>query len=57
MYVDSGATENVIGEGMVQSVDVEKGIAAKMGVEYEIADGSRIPNLGEQRLSAVSTEG
>ena len=34
---------------MIQSVDTLPGVASKMGIEYEIADGTRIPNKGEQK--------
>ena len=57
LVVDSGATENVVGEDMLQSVDTKTGIAAKRGVEYEVANGVRMPNLGEKRFKCTSTEG
>ena len=57
MCVDSGALENVIGEGMIQSVDTVPGSASRLGIEYEVANGTRIPNLGEQRVYAVTDEG
>ena len=46
MAVDSGATETVVGEDMVESVEVVEGEASKKGVQYEVANGVRIPNLG-----------
>ena len=50
LAVDSGATENVVSEDMLQSVEMKEGLAAKRGVEYEVANGTRIPNLGEKRF-------
>ena len=42
---------------MLQSVEMKEGLAAKRGVEYEVANGTRIPNLGEKRFVGVSNEG
>ena len=57
MAVDSGATETVIGEDMVSSVDLKEGEPFKRGVQYEVASGTLIPNLGEKRFIAVGEEG
>ena len=35
----------------------KKGLPVREGVEYEIANGDRIPNLGEKKFSGVSEEG
>ena len=55
--LDSGATETVLGENMLKSVETKEGVASRRGVEYEIATGELIPNLGEKRFQAVSEEG
>ena len=55
--LDSGATETVVGEEMLESVETKEGAASRRGVEYEIATGERIPNLGEKRFVGVSEEG
>ena len=55
--LDSGATETVMGEDMLSSVETKEGGASKRGVEYEIATGELIPNLGEKKFQAVSQEG
>ncbi|MDA8582758.1 hypothetical protein N9L68_00965 [bacterium] len=55
--VDSGASETVIHEEMVKSVAVREGPASKRGVKYEVANGVRIPNLGEKKFSGSSEEG
>ena len=57
LAVDSGASETVIGEHMVQSAELRDGIASKRGVEYEVANGVRIPNLGEKRFVGTTDEG
>ena len=57
LTVDSGASETVVGEGMIDSAEVTEGWAMKKGVEYEVANGVRIPNLGEQRFVAHTQEG
>ena len=53
--VDSGASEMVIGPDMLQSVDLRTGNTSKRGLEYEVADGSRIQNQGEKSLSGSQT--
>ena len=57
MAVDSGATETVIAEDMVKSVETQPGEAMKKGVRYEVASGDLIPNLGEKCFTAVGEEG
>ena len=48
--LDSGATETVMGEDMLNSVETKEGAASKRGVEYEIATGELIPNLEEKKF-------
>jgi hypothetical protein len=57
LAVDSGATETVMGEDMLECVDVKEGRASKAGVEYEVANGDKIPNLGEKKFVGHSEEG
>ena len=57
LAVDSGATETVISEEMVTSVDTKEGQGSRRGVMYETANGERIPNLGEKRFIAHTEEG
>ena len=57
MAVDSGATESVANETLLSSVPTVPGPASKRGVEYEAANGARIPNEGEKRFEAVTGEG
>ena len=55
--VDSGASETVVGEDMIQPVETREGRASKNGVCYEVANGVRIPNLGEKIFIGTSGEG
>ena len=55
--VDSGASETVIGVDMLSAVELREGPAKKRGVEYEVANGVRTPNLGEKKFIGTSDEG
>ena len=57
LAVDSGASETVVNENMIVTTDVQEGLNSKNGVEYEVANGIRIPNLGAKRLIGVTSEG
>ena len=57
MTVDSGASETVVGEDMISAVATKEGQASRRGVVYEVANGVRIPNLGEKQFVGVSHEG
>ena len=57
LFVDSGATETVVGEGELRTVEVKEGAASRRGVQYEVANGVRIPNLGEKSFAGHSEEG
>ena len=54
MGVDSGASETVIGPDMISNVELKEGEHKRRGVQYEVATGELIPNLGEKRFVAVS---
>ena len=56
LYVDSGATETVIGEDTLQAIEARKGEAQMRGVHYEVANGVRIPNMGEKEFKGVSED-
>ena len=47
MAVDSGASETVLPEEDLPSIELKEGEAKRKGVQYEVADGTLIPNLGE----------
>ena len=57
LTVDSGASETVLGPEMLPSVPVVEGPASRRGVEYEVADGSRIANEGEKIFEAHTQTG
>ena len=57
MAVDSGATETVVGENMLPGVETKAGEASRRGVQYEVANGERIDNLGEKQFTCVGDEG
>ena len=57
LAVDSGASETVIGEDMLAGVETKEGLASRRGVQYEVANGVRIPNLGEKKFRGFTEEG
>ena len=57
MVVDSGATDTVVGEDMLQSIKTTPGLASKRGVQYEVANGDLVPNLGEKQFIAEWEDG
>ena len=57
MAVDSGATETVVGEDMLESIETKEGAAYRRGVEYEVANGERVANLGEKKFTCYSNDG
>ena len=57
MAVDSGASETVVGEEMLEGVLTKEGEASRRGVQHEVANGIRIPNLGEKKFKGYTSEG
>ena len=57
MAVDSGASETVIGEEMVATTPLNESEGSHRGVEYIVANGDTVPNLGEKRFNAWTGEG
>ena len=57
LAMDSGASETVIGEDMLTAVETKEGPASRRGVQYEVANGVRIPNLGEKSFRGYTDEG
>ena len=55
--VDSGASETVMGEDELPTVQTKEGAAYKRGVEYEVANGTRIANEGEKTFNAYTAGG
>ena len=57
LAVDSGATETVVSEDMLQSIRTQEGVASRRGVKYEEANGVRIDNEGEKKMVVTTEEG
>ena len=57
MAVDSGASETVVNEDMLPTVSLKESEGSRKGIEYKVANGESIPNLGEKRFKAWSREG
>ena len=57
MAVDSGASETVIPETAVRGSDIKPSEASRRGVQYEVANGHRIPNLGQKSFLGYTHEG
>ena len=54
MAVDSGASETVVNEEMLPTIETIVGVAYRQGVEYELASGETIPNQGEKVFTGES---
>ena len=48
MAMDSGASESVVNDEMLPRIETLEGEAMEKGVQYEVADGTLIPNLGRR---------
>ena len=57
LAVDSGDRETVIPPDILEDVELRQGAPHKRGVEYEVANGVQIPNLGEREFTGVTAEG
>ena len=49
--------ETAIGEDTRKFMKLLEGHAFRRGVEYDVANGVRIPNLGEKKFDAVTEDG
>ena len=61
LTVDSGACEAVMPKEVCSHIEIQESEASRKGVEYEVASGSTIVNLGEKvpdndRRSQVAEE-
>ena len=56
LTADSGACDTVIPRTTAESIPIMPSLASLRGMEYEVANGQSIPNLGE-RQCLVWTEG
>ena len=57
MYVDSGATETVIADQMLTMLELKENAQSRRGVEYEVANGGKIPNMGEKQFLGHTEDG
>ena len=46
--IDSGASETVVPPSLLKDIVTTEGEASRRGILYEVANGERIPNLGEK---------
>ena len=49
LTADTGACDTVIPIKMCQEIPVQPSLQSQRGMEYEVANGEKIPNLGERR--------
>ena len=56
LTADSGACDTVIPRKLAESIPIMPSLASLRGMEYEVANGASIPNLGERRC-LIWTEG
>ena len=52
--VDSGACVTVMPAGLCTGIPIIDNFFSKSGVEYEVANGESIPNLGERRCEVMT---
>ena len=57
LYVDSGATETVIAETMLSMMELKESPQSLRGVEYQVANGTKIPNLGQKLFVTHAEDG
>ena len=51
LCADTGACDTVMPRKMCQSIPVQPSLQSLKCMEYEVADGNAIPNLGERRCT------
>ena len=55
--VDSGATIPTMHPGDAKAYELQESEASRRGVEYEVANGETVPNLGEKKFAVLTKEG
>ena len=55
--VDSGATVPVFHPKVGKEYELEESAASRDGVEYEVANGDTLPNLGQKAIAVLTQEG
>ena len=46
---DSGACDNVMPKSLCEHINIVPSVLSERGIEYEVANGQMIPNLGERK--------
>ena len=54
--VDSGSCDPVMPEGLCPQICLVPSAYSKLGLEYEIADGNALPNLGEKHCLMMTED-
>ena len=54
--VDTGASETVIGEGLLSDIQIREGAASRRGAQYETAHWERIAKLCELSFARVTAQ-
>ena len=57
LTIDSGASENVIGQHVVPECPTRPSAGSRAGVTYVAANGMQMPNRGEKRVKVKTKEG
>ena len=57
VIVDSGACESVMPRSMCSHIAIVPSAQSRAGVEYEVASGLCIPNLGERHCEVFTEQG
>ena len=52
--VDNGACDTVMPASMCQGIYIMPSLASMRGMEYEVANGATIPNLGERKCEIIT---
>ena len=52
--VDSGACGTVLPRALCEGINILQNRLSREGVEYEVANGAHIPNLGERRCEMMT---
>ena len=52
--VDSGACDTVMPASMCQGIFIMPSLASMRGMEYEVANGAALPNLGERKCEMIT---
>ena len=57
LTADTGACDTVIPISMCQEIPVQPSLQSQRGMQYEVANGVQIPNLGERQFTGITEYG